>query len=469
MIHSSSAILNYRAGMNPRGSVLAEVPALIALAVPVVAGLVGGSLLSVIDSVMLGPLGEVPLAAASLTQSVLVIFYAGLYGLVGAVGILTGQAYGAGDRQRASRILRHGLVIGLAGGVAGALAMVASLSVLPYTGQPDEVMAAIPIYWISMSLLLVPFTLTMVIKQFLDSIGRPWMGAFLTFVPVFLNIPLNWLLIYGRFGFPQLGLVGAGLASLAAFAGGFVLMLLYLRYAASMAPFRDAIKLHAAGYSELTREGYPMSIQYLAEGSSVAIAGVLIGLLGATALAANQIVFSVGVLVYMAPLGMSGAVSIRIAQAVGEGATHRIRAIGLAGISVVTLWMLTFTLIMILWGEPISSAFVNEPPVIAAATAMFVAVGIMQVFDGLQSVSLGALRGILDNHWPTRVSLFSYWLIALPLSALFGFGLGFGAPGIWAGFGIGIGVAGVLLVRRFMAQTRLLSQPSGLIPTPSTA
>ncbi len=469
MIHSSSAILNYRAGMNPRGSVLAEVPALIALAVPVVAGLVGGSLLSVIDSVMLGPLGEVPLAAASLTQSVLVIFYAGLYGLVGAVGILTGQAYGAGDRQRASRILRHGLVIGLAGGVAGALAMVASLSVLPYTGQPDEVMAAIPIYWISMSLLLVPFTLTMVIKQFLDSIGRPWMGAFLTFVPVFLNIPLNWLLIYGRFGFPQLGLVGAGLASLAAFAGGFVLMLLYLRYAASMAPFRDAIKLHAAGYSELTREGYPMSIQYLAEGSSVAIAGVLIGLLGATALAANQIVFSVGVLVYMAPLGMSGAVSIRIAQAVGEGATHRIRAIGLAGISVVTLWMLTFTLIMILWGESISSAFVNEPPVIAAATAMFVAVGIMQVFDGLQSVSLGALRGILDNHWPTRVSLFSYWLIALPLSALFGFGLGFGAPGIWAGFGIGIGVAGVLLVRRFMAQTRLLSQPSGLIPTPSTA
>ncbi len=134
--------------------------------------------------------------------------------------------------------------------------------------------------------------------------------------------------------------------------------------------------------------------------------------------------------------------------------THRVRAIGLAGVGVVTLWMLTFTLIMVLWGEPISGAFVNEPPIIAAATAMFVAVGIMQVFDGLQSVSLGALRGILDNRWPTRVSLFAYWVIALPLSALFGFGLGFGAPGVWAGFGIGIGVAGVLLIRRFMRQTQ---------------
>ena len=456
MLQSSLATSTSRAGGNPRGSILGEVPALVALAVPVVAGLVGGSLLSVVDSVMLGPLGEVPLAAASLTQSVLVIFYAGLYGLVGAVGILTGQAYGAGDTQRVSGILRHGLVIGISGGVAGAAAMVALLFVLPYTGQPEEVMAVMPLYWIAMSLLLVPFALTMVVKQFLDSIGRPWTGAILTILPVVLNIPFNWLLIYGRLGFPKLGLVGAGIASLGAFAGGFVMMLLYLSYASSMAPYRSAVRLHKGGYSELTREGYPMSIQYLAEGSSVAIAGVLIGLLGATALAANQIVFSVGVLVYMAPLGMSGAVSIRIAQAMGAGATHRIRAIGLAGVGIVTLWMLTFTLIMVVWGKPVSAMFVNEPPVIAAATAMFVAVGVMQVFDGLQSVSLGALRGILDNRWPTRVSLIAYWLIALPLSALFGFGLGFGAPGVWAGFGIGIAVAGVLLIRRFMSQTRAL-------------
>ena len=458
LVHdASTATTGLHAGRRPRASVFGEVPALVGLAVPVVAGLAGSTVLGVIDSYMLGPLGEVPLAAASLTQSCLVIFYAGLYGLVGAVGVFVGQAHGAGYPWRVGRIFRHGLVIGLGAGFVAALAMAALLLVLPYTGQPAEVLAMLPSYWIAMSALLVPFTLTMVIKLFLDSIGRPWTGAVLTLLPIALNIPLNWLMIYGNYGFPKLGLLGAGIASLLALIGGFILMILYLGCAPSMAPYRDAIKLRAADFSELTREGYPMSIQYLAEGSAVAIAGVLIGLLGATALAANQIVFSVGVLIYMAPLGIAGAVSIRIAQAYGEGATRRIRAIGLAGLLVVTLWMLAFTTIMVLWGEPISRVFVTDKPVIAAATAMFVAVGVMQVFDGLQSVGLGALRGMLDNRWPTVVSLVSYWLIALPLSALFGFKLGYGGAGIWAGFGMGLAVAGILLVWRFLSQTKKLA------------
>jgi MATE family multidrug resistance protein len=432
---------------------MAEVPALVALAIPIVAGLVGVTALSAVDSYMLGPLGKVPLAAASLTQSVLVIFYAGLYGLVGAVGLLAGQAYGASNHRRIAGIVRHGFVIGAIGGALGALFMGASLFILPYTGQPPEVMAALPLYWFTMSALLVPFTLTMVVKQFLDAIGRPWTGALLSLVPVVVNIPLNWLFIYGNLGFPRLGLLGAGLASFGAFIAGILAMYLFLSLAPVMQPYREVVALHRLGFEEQTREGYPMSIQYLAEGASVAIAGVLIGWLGATALAANQIVFSVGGVVYMAPLGMAGAVSIRIAQAIGERARHRIRAIGLAGVGVVTLWMLVFAVLMIGFGAGIARAFVDEQPVITVAAAMFVAVGLMQVFDGLQSVSLGALRGMLDNHWPTRVSLIAYWLIALPLAALLGFAFHFGAPGIWAGFGLGIASAGIALIWRFLLKT----------------
>ena len=446
----------------PRASILAEVPAVVGLAFPVVAGLIGSTVLGVIDSFMLGPLGEVELAAASITQSCLVIFYAGLYGLVGSIGVFVAQGYGAGEQWRASRVFRHGLIIGLAGGCLGSLAMAGLLFVLPYTGQPPEVLAILPPYWIAMSALLVPFTLTMVIKVFLDSIGRPWTGAILTLVPIVINVPLSWLLIYGNHGFPKLGLLGAGFASMLAFLGGFISMILYLVSAPSMAPYRDAVKLRAADFSELLREGYPMAIQYLAEGSAVAIAGILIGRLGATALAANQIVFSLGVLIYMAPLGMSGAVSIRIAQAYGGGATRRVRAIGLAGILVVTLWMSAFTAIMVMWGEPISRLFVSDNAVVAAATAMFVAVGMMQIFDGLQSVGLGALRGMLDNRWPTIVSLVSYWLIALPLSIYLGFVRGYGGPGIWAGFGMGLAVAGISLFCRFLSQTKKLAMSANL-------
>lgn len=457
MREKRTAALRGSIGLKARGGTLAEVPALLSLAVPVVAGLAGSTVLSTIDSYMLGPLGEIPLAAASLTQSILVVFYAGLYGLVGAVGIFAGQAYGAGAHQRIGSVLRHGLAIAFVSGEVGAVAMAACLPVVTVTGQPAEVTAVISNYWMAMSALLLPFTLSMVVKLFLDLIGRAWTAAVLTLVPIALNVPLNWLLIYGNLGFPKLGLTGAGIASLISVSFGFVIMLVYLRWAPSMSIYRSALPLRRSSYRELTAEGYPMAVQYVAEGSAVAVAGILIGLLGATALAANQIVFSVAVLVYMAPLGLSGAVSIRIAQAIGEGAAHRVRAIGLAGLAIVTLWMLIFTTLMVGWGDVIARAFVTDPAVVAAATAMFVAVGVMQVFDGLQSVSLGALRGILDNLWPTRVALVSYWLIALPLSILFGFYLGYGAPGVWSGFGIGLAVGGALFLWRFLSLTRRLN------------
>ena len=433
--------------------VAAETSGLVALAAPLVAGLMGGSLLSVVDSYMLGPLGEAPLAACSLTQSVLVIFYAALYGLTSPISVLVGQAYAAGELSRISAIRRHGLAIGIAGGLVAAVAMSAILALLPYSGQPENVVAILPAYWLAMSAALVPFTLQMVLKQVCDAIERPWTGAFFTILPVAVNVPLNWALIYGHWGAPKLGLLGAGLGSLGALTVGLVAMVGYFRFAKSMAPYRGSTRFTFASIAELTRHGTPMSVQYLAESSAVAIAGVLIGLLGATALAANQIVFSIGVLIYMVPLGMAGAVTIRIAQAIGECSWPRVRAIGIAGVAVVTIWMAAFSAAMVLFGQEIAHAFIDDPHVVALAATMFVAVGVMQVFDGLQSVSLGALRGMLDNDWPMRVSLIAYWLVALPLSVVFGFVLGFGATGVWAGFGAGLAVAGVLLTHRFLKLT----------------
>ena len=138
-------------------------------------------------------------------------------------------------------------------------------------------------------------------------------------------VPLNWVFIYGKLGFPALGLFGCGLANLLAFTIGVAVMMGYLLLAPSMAAYRDGARLRLSDFADQLREGLPMAVQYLTEGGAVAVAGVLIGLLGATALAANQIVFSVGVLVYMAPLGMAAAVSIRIAQALGEGDAHRVQ------------------------------------------------------------------------------------------------------------------------------------------------
>lgn len=434
--------------------VLSEVVPLLMLAIPVVAGLLGETLLSATDALMLGPLGKVPLAAVSLTQSVLLIFSAALYGLVSAAGLRIANAHGAGDERRIASNLKHGAVLGLASGTAAAAIMALLLFVLPYAGQPAEVVAGITGYWLAMSAVLVPFTLILVIKQFLDSIGRAWTGAVLSLIPVAFNIPLNWLLIYGNLGAPRLGLFGSGIASLGAFLLALAVAVLYIRRAQALRPFRSVVGFHQEGLESVAREGCPMMVQYLTEGGAVAVAGVLVGLLGTVALAANQIVYSLASVVYMVPLGVSGAVAIRIAQASGAGTLYRLRAIGLAGLAVMLIWTLPFTLIMTMLGGSIARAFVDDADVIAAATMMFIAVGFMQVFDGLQSVSLGALRGLGDNLWPMFVSLVAYWLVALPLSVLLGFNLGHGGAGLWAGFGIGLAVAGLLLLARFLLLTR---------------
>ncbi|MCU0494541.1 MAG: MATE family efflux transporter [Chloroflexaceae bacterium] len=430
-------------------AMLAEVRPLVGLAVPLVAGLTSSTMLGLTDTYFIGALGEVPLAAASLTTSVLLIFFASLYGFLGPVGILVGQAFGAAAQHRIAAVVRHGLALALLGGVAGATLMIAALALLPWLGQPAEVVAVVAPYWVLMALLLVPFCLSLVYKQLYDAVDRPWTGVLLMLVAVVINIPLTWALVEGRLGLPALGLLGAGLSSFIAQTATLLAMVLHHRFAPSMAAYRLPVNWRRAGLVEQVREGVPMALQYLMEGGAVALAGVLIGWLGATALAANQIVFSVSSVLYMVPLGMSASVGIRIAQAAGGQASARLRAIGYTGLALVTVWTALFTVGLTVGGEQIARAFVGEADVIALATVMCLAIGVMQIFDGVQSVMLGALRGILDTRWPTLVSLVAYWLLALPLGYGLAFGLGMGAPGVWAGFAAGLALAAVLLSWRF--------------------
>lgn len=432
----------------------AEVGSLISLAIPLIAGMLSSVIVGLTDTYFLGPLGEVPLAAVSLATSVAIILYAALYGLLGPVGYLVGTAFGAGDAAKISRVIKHGVVIGFGAGVVGFLLMALGLLALPYIGQPPEVVQIITPYWLLIGALMMPFLVGFVYKQFYDAIDKPWTGVALTLVGVGINIPLTWALVGGHLPrVPALGLVGAGWAAFISGCLGTAVMAAHFHLTPAHAPYRTPSPWSKAAFAEQLREGAPMGVQYFFEGGAVSVAGLLIGLLGATALAANQVVFSVMVLLYMIPMGMSAAVGIRVAQAAGGGERQRARSIGLTGMTVVSLWTVTFTAILVTSGDWVARQFVSEADVITIATLMFVTVGAMQVGDGVQSVSVGALRGIFDNRYPTVVSLIAYWLIALPLSYAFGFWFKWGAPGVWAGFGGGLVVACVLLVRRLWRVT----------------
>lgn len=439
---------------------LAEIGALAALAAPLVAGLVASTGVTLVDTAMLGPFGATALAAVSLTTSVAIIFYAALYGFAGPVGLFAGRCFGRGEWAGIGHIARHGGLLATIGGLAGALLMAAVLPLLPYLGQPPEVLAVIAPYWLCLSASMLAFTHAMVVKNLLDAAGRPWLSVLVTLVPVLLNIFFNWLLIYGNGGFPRLGLTGAGIASLAAQVIGATVGWLVIRYLPSLRGWWGPRRFERAEMGRQWNEGRPMTVQLFLEGAAVAVAGVLVGLFGAVALAGNQIALSVGSTLYMLPLGVAAAVTIRIAQVIGAGEWRRVAAIGHAGLLVVSGWMGGFALLFLLAGAWIGDLFVDDPAVIAAAAGIFFVFGFTQLMDGVQSVSLGALRGMLDNEFPTRVSLIAYWLIALPLSALFGFGFDLGAPGIWAGFGVGLSVAAVALSVRFARLSRRHEPPA---------
>lgn len=433
---------------------LAELGALAGLAAPLVAGLVASTGVMVVDTAMLGPLGATPLAAASITTSVLIIFYAGLYGAAGPVGLFAGRAHGAGEPARLGAVARAGALLAGLGGALGALAMAAGLAALGCLGQPPEVVAVIGPYWLWMAAGLVPYTLSLAAKNLLDATDRPWTGVAFTLAPVALNVVLNWVLIYGHLGFPALGLTGAGLASFLAQAAGAALLWGWVRLAPGLRGWWAPRPVRRADLAEQAREGAPMAVQYLLEGGAVAVAGLMIGGFGAVALAGAQIALAVGSTLYMVPLGMAAAVTIRVAQAAGAGRGDRAAAVAVAGLGAVTLWMGAFALVFMVAGAPIAGLFTADPAVIAAAAAIFFVFGLGQLADGVQSVSLGALRGMLDNRWPTRVSLVAYWLVALPLGWAFAWPGGMGAAGVWAGFAVGVGLAAAALAWRLAARLR---------------
>jgi len=433
---------------------LGELRSLVSLAVPLVIGLVVATALSLTDTIIVSPLGSVPLAAISVTSSVVVIFYAGIYGLLSVVGVEIAQAHGSGDGRRAAAAIRRGLRLGAFVGVGAALAMAALLPAMGLLGQPPDVLAVLPQYYLPFALLLVPFAMFIVLKQMFDSIDRPWLGVAFAGISVVVNVPLTVLLVHGWGPVPSLGLLGAGIASVVSEVVGFLAALAMWRVAASTRRLRVRARSHPLTTRGLAMTGAPLGVGYVAETAAFALAGLMMGWLGTAALAANQITNSIGSMLYMVPMGMASAVAIRVGQAEGGGMGDRLRPIAFAAMGAVSVWMLMVTVVLAFSGRAIADSLSDDPAVIAIAASLFVVMALMQVFDGLQSTAQGALRGLLDLQVPTAITMVSYWLLALPAAWLLAFPLGFGPPGLWMGFGLGLAVAAVLLPLRFLHITR---------------
>lgn len=447
-------------------TIRSEVPGILGLSVPIVIGLAATTLLGVTDSIMLAPLGPVPLAAVGLTMAVAIILYAAIYGMLQTISVRIGAAYGAGDGRAIPLILRNGLALGALAGVSGAGIMATLWFALPLLGQPSEVLAAMPGYWVAMALLLIPFSVLLVFKSAFEAIGRPWLGTGFAFVAVVVNVPLNYALIWGIGPVPALGLTGSGIGSVLAESVALAVAWIWWVRAPSLRRTRLRRPLIRAEMASVAREGMPLGAMYIAETGAEAMGTIMIGTFGAVALAGNQVAQSVGALLYMVPLGIAGAVSIVVAQALGAGQAARLRAVAFAGLTIAMIWLSAAVVILTVFGRAIAMMITDDPAVVAVAVTVFVVFAVMQVADGVQSTMLGALRGISDTRWSAIVSIVAFWGVGLPLGWVLSGWLG--PAGVWVGFGAALFGAGAALTWRFWQKTVLRAPSVNVIVAANT-
>ncbi|MEM9341585.1 MAG: MATE family efflux transporter [Pseudomonadota bacterium] len=431
-------------------SARAEYMPLIRLAVPLMVGFAAALMIGVVDTAMISPLGTAPLAAAGVTTAVLIIFISALWGIVTVMSVQISQADGADNPRLVSATLRSGLLLCLIGGGCAAMLMLALYPLLGPLGQPDEVLAILLPYWVSMALWMVPFTLFFGLKALFDAVEWPWTAVGLSYLGVLFNVPANYVFIHVL----ELGILGAGLASILSQCVSLAAGLVVLARAPGLAAFRERVAVVWADVWRQFKEALPICVGYAGEGGAYAIVGLMMGWLGAEALAAHQIVNALAGVAYMIPLGMAGAVSIRVGQAVGSARRERLRPILKASFVIVTVWQALAAVVFIAAGRLMAEAMSDDPAVIELTVTLFIVVAMLQIADGYQGTALGALRGISDMSAPTAITLFAYWPVALPLCYAFGFWMELGAVGVWFGYTSGLVIAAIALPWRFWLLTR---------------
>lgn len=429
-----------------------EASATLLLALPLIAGQLGQMLMGVADTVMIGRVGVVPLAASTFANTLLMVPFLFGVGLLTSISIRVSQGRGAERLDDVKHALRHGTWLALGYGV---LVMLLALCLLPFLdrfGQVDEVVDEVPGYMVLAAMSLVPAMVTMAWKNYGDALSRPWQPFTILMAGVVLNIGLNWLLIYGNWGAPALGLTGAGWATLLSRVFTVIVMYIWLMRAPGVkewSPHRWWGMWKEGEFGHLLRLGVPIGLQLTAEVGSFAAASLMVGSIGVVALAAHQVALTCTSTSFMIPLGVAMAITVRMGEASGASfgsyGRDRLRTILLSGWAYGLIFTGASMFLFITCGEWFARRIVLEPEVIKLSTGLLVIAGVFQLVDGSQVISSSALRGMGDVKVPAWMGIFSYWAVAVPCSAYLAFGANMGAEGVWWGLAVGLSTAAVMM------------------------
>ncbi|QGY47986.1 MATE family efflux transporter [Maribellus comscasis] len=427
------------------------------LALPVVLSQIGQVSVQLIDVMMVGHVGTTELAASAFVNNIFMIGMNFGMGLTLGLTPLVGNAFGNKEKSEVTVWLKNGMFTHIVAALVLTAIMSAVYFFLPVMGQQKDVISLAKPYYLLLCASYLPFILFFSFKQFFEGLGNTKMAMQITLISNVVNIIVNYVLIFGKFGFPAMGLVGAGIGTLVSRIIMPSLFILFIwKRKQHRIHFRNARlqPLELSRIKKVLKIGIPIALQIIVEVTAFGIGAIMMGWLGEKPLAAHQVALGLASFTYMISLGISQANTIRISHQMGNNDLKALKMAAFGSTHLVLAFM-SFTALVFVFGKNyLPYLFTTDSHVVVIAAGLLVVAAVFQIFDGLQVVMLSTLRGMADVKIPMFIAFVAYLLIGIPTSYLLTFVAHIGPQGIWFGYLVGLGVAGLLFYFRFKHNIR---------------
>ena len=428
------------------------------LAYPVIIGMIGHTLVGFVDNAMVGQLGTSELAAISLGNSFVFLAMAFGIGFSTAITPLIAESDAKKNKSNTKSILSNGILVCVFLGAVLTIIVLIAKPIIYYMGQSEEVVNLAYPYITLVAISLFPLIIFQSFKQFSDGLSFTKIAMISTVIANLINVVINYILIYGKFGFPKLELVGAGIGTLIS---RFIMVLIIIYLIKSNPKINQYLdNLFSLKYSSIITKkiinlGYPSALQMMFE-VGFFISGIWVcGIIGINYQAANQIALNLSSLTFMVALGLSVAATIRIGNQKGLNDYKNLKRIAISIFLITILIELIFALIFIIFSDLLPWLYLENNnnfdvlETVSLASKLLIIVALFQIFDGIQIVAQGALRGIQDVKIPSMICFLSYIIFGVPIMIYLGLYTDLKATGVWIGFLIGLIIASILLSIRF--------------------
>ncbi|WP_137110635.1 MATE family efflux transporter [Rhodobacter sp. SY28-1] len=435
---------------------------MLVLGLPLIGSSLAQMALHVTDTVMVGWYGVVPLAAVVLGASSFFIVYVVGSGFAKAVMPMVAAALGRDDETQVRRDTRMGLWLSIAFGVAVYPIFWWSKPILMALGQDPEVSTIAQDYMRIAGLGMAPALVVTVLQSYLSALHRTQVVLWVTLAAVAVNIGINWALIFGNWGFPEMGASGAAVATVTVQVVSLLALGLYAHFLPELRKFHLFQRFWRPDWPamrQVWRLGLPIGLTGLAEGGLFQASALMMGWIGTVELAAHGIALEVAALTFMLHVGLSSAATIRIARFDGQGDRVALRRAAKVAVVLSLAVAVASVCLFLAIPQQIVALFLDlskpeSSAILVHGSALLVLAALFQLADGMQVMALGLLRGVQDTQVPMWLAAVSYWLIGIPCSYVLAFPLGYGGQGLWLGLVVGLFCAAASLMWRFWRLVR---------------